>query len=66
MPEVPVPLRPHQKNGTEVTIGFGPHYLEAIPMLVAHMHECDTILLEEPQTTGFIEMLQGDVAVDTY
>lgn len=35
-------------------------------MLVAHMHECDTIILEEPQTPGFSEMLRGDVAVDTY
>ena len=66
MRKIPVTPRPHRKNGIKVTIGFGPHYLEAIPMLVAHMHGCDTILLEEPQTTGFIEMLRGDVAVDTY
>ncbi len=58
--------RPDRKNGTDVTIGFGPHYLEAIPMMIAHMHESDTIILEEPQTTGFVEMLRGDVAVDAY
>ena len=35
-------------------------------MMIAHMHESDTIILEEPQTTGFVEMLRGDVAVDAY
>jgi hypothetical protein len=66
MPEVLVPLRPHPKNGTEVIIGFGPHYLEAIPMLIAQMGESDTIILEEPQTPGFIEMLRGEIAVEAY
>lgn len=66
MPEIFATPCPHQKSGVEITIGFSPHYLEAIPMLVAHMHECDTILLEEPQTPGFSEMLRGVVAVDAY
>lgn len=61
-----MPLRPHQKNGTEVTIGFGPHYLEAIPMLIAQMRENKTIILEEPHTPGFTEMLRGEMAIDAY
>lgn len=35
-------------------------------MMIAHMHESDIIILEEPQTTGFVEMLRGEVAVDAY
>ncbi len=61
-----MPFRPHRKNGAEVTIGFGPHYLEAIPMLIARMRESETIILEEPQTAGFIEMLRGEMAVEAY
>lgn len=61
-----MPLRPLQKYGTEITIGFGPHYLEAIPMLLAQMRESDTIILEEPHTPGFTEMLRGEMAIDAY
>lgn len=35
-------------------------------MLVAHMRESDTIILEEPHTAGFIEMLRGEVAAEAY
>lgn len=35
-------------------------------MLIAQMHETETIILEEPKTTGFIEMLRGDVPVEAY
>lgn len=63
---MPVPLRPHRKNETKVTIGFAPHYLEAIPMLIAQMRESDTIILEEPQTPGFLEMLRGEMTVEAY
>jgi hypothetical protein len=66
MPKASLPLRPLRKNGTEITIGFGPHYLEAIPMLLAQMRESDTIILEEPHTPGFAEMLRGEMAIDAY
>jgi hypothetical protein len=66
MPEVPVPLRPHRRNKADVTIGFGPHYLEAIPSLIAQMRENDTIILEEPHTPGFTEMLREEMAIDAY
>ena len=35
-------------------------------MLIAHMHESETIILEEPQTAGFVEMLRGEMAVEVY
>jgi hypothetical protein len=66
MPKIPVNLHPHRKDRAEVTIGFGPHYLEAIPMLIAQMRESDTIILEEPHTPGFTEMLRGEMAIEAY
>lgn len=56
---------PPQKRA-DITVGFGPHYLEAIPALVAHMQAHETIVLEEPPTPGFRKMLRIRMAVDEY
>jgi hypothetical protein len=35
-------------------------------MLIAQMRESDTIILEEPHTPGFTEMLRGEMAIEAY
>jgi hypothetical protein len=57
---------PPPTTRADITLGFGPHYLEAIPPLVAHMQAHKTIVLEEPPTPGFRKMLRGRMAVDEY
>lgn len=51
---------------TLVTVAFGPHHLEAIPAMVAAMQTHETILLEEPPSPGFSDLLAGRLAIDDY
>lgn len=55
-----------QTNGAEVVLGFSPHYIEAVPGILAEMGKADTIVLEEPRTPEFPEMLSKNVSISEY
>ena len=61
-----VPLPEPAGGRAVVTVAFGPHHLEAIPAMVASMRTHETILLEEPPTPGFSDLLAGRLAIDDY
>ena len=61
-----VPLPEPAGGRTLVTVAFGPHHLEAIPAMVAAMRTHQTILLEEPPSPGFSDLLAGRLAIDDY
>ena len=60
------PLPEPAGGRTLVTVAFGPHHLEAIPAMVAAMRTHQTILLEEPPSPGFSDLLAGRLAIDDY
>ncbi|MBM9535713.1 hypothetical protein [Desulfobulbus alkaliphilus] len=66
MPDRQCKQGPSGRDGARIFIGFSPHYLEAIPLLLARMEACETIILEEPPTPEFNAMLRGDLAIETY
>jgi hypothetical protein len=51
---------------TKITIGFSTHRPEILPFAAEAMGRHDLILLEDPPTPGFAEMLQGDQSVGEY
>lgn len=66
------PLSKLQKNNSqqndkaEILLGFSPHYIEAIPGILDLMRSCQVIVLEEPQTPGFQDMLDQRLEIDAY
>jgi len=55
----------NQKCAT-ITIGFSTHRTEILPFAAKVMSDHQMILLEEPPTPGFAEMLQGRRTVEEY
>ena len=60
------PLPEPAGGRTLITVAFGPHHLEAIPAMVTAMRTHETILLEEPPTPGFTDLLAGRLDIDDY
>lgn len=59
----------HTKKGMPVkniTLGLSLHRPEMVPFLANWMQRSDALLLEEPTTEGFGQMLQGELAVADY
>ena len=48
------------------TVALSNHRTEIIPLAVAKMVRCETVVLEEPPEANFGAMLTGDVAIDDY
>ncbi len=51
---------------SRVCLGFTSYRLETIPFVRARMRQYQCIVLEEPHTPGFNEMLGGEMAIDSY
>jgi hypothetical protein len=49
-----------------ITLGLSLHRPEMVPFLANWMQHSDAVLLEEPTTEGFEQMLQGELAVADY
>jgi len=49
-----------------VTIGFSPHHAEVLPFARQHMAHHKTIVLEEPPSGHFIDMLEERISIDEY
>jgi hypothetical protein len=49
-----------------ITLGLSMHRPEMVPFLANWMQRSDAVLLEEPPTEGFEQMLQGEIAVADY
>lgn len=53
-------------SSSEITVAFSSHRLETIPRAAALMGNQDLIILEEPSTTGFWDMLNGEISISDY
>jgi len=49
-----------------ITIGFSTHRPETLPFAAEQMQRHEAILLEEPETPGFEQMLQGKLTIENY
>jgi hypothetical protein len=49
-----------------ITIGFSTHRPETLPFAAEQMQRHEAILLEEPTTAGFEQMLKGSLAIKNY
>ncbi|HYR02886.1 MAG TPA: hypothetical protein VES58_06040, partial [Syntrophobacteria bacterium] len=49
-----------------ITIGFSSHHVEALPFAREQMERHQTIILEEPPSPGFAQMLEGTMPLDDY
>ena len=49
-----------------ITIGFSSHHVEALPFIRPQMEEHQVIVLEEPPSPHFPEMLQGAISKENY
>jgi len=49
-----------------ITIGFSSHQVEAIPFIHRQMERHQVIVLEEPPSPHFSEMLNGSISIDDY
>jgi hypothetical protein len=51
---------------SKIWIGFTSYRSETLPFTEKQMKTCDAVVLEEPHTPGFQEMLQKELAIDEY
>jgi len=49
-----------------ITIGFSTHRPETLSFAAEHMQQHEAILLEEPETPGFEQLLKGEIAIEAY
>ncbi|NNF96015.1 MAG: hypothetical protein HKM94_03695, partial [Halobacteria archaeon] len=49
-----------------ITIGFSTHRPETLPVAAEQMQRHEAILLEEPETPGFEQMLKGNLSIENY
>jgi hypothetical protein len=49
-----------------ITVGFSSHHVEALPFAREQMERHQTIILEEPPTPGFGQLLEGTITLDDY
>lgn len=49
-----------------ITIGFSTHRPETLPFAAEQMQSHEAILLEEPETQGFEQMLKGNLSIENY
>jgi hypothetical protein len=49
-----------------ITIGFSSHHVEALPYSREQMERHQTIILEDPPSPGFTQMLEGTITLDDY
>lgn len=49
-----------------LTIGFSPHYIEALPFIRQQVARHNLIILEEPPSANFSMMLNGSLSVEDY
>jgi len=49
-----------------ITIGFSSHHVEALPYAREQMEHHETIILEEPPSPSFRQMLEGTTPLDDY
>ncbi|NNG14239.1 MAG: hypothetical protein HKM22_03690 [Gammaproteobacteria bacterium] len=49
-----------------ITIGFSSHRPETLPFVAEQMQSHEAILLEEPETPGFEQMLKGKLSIENY
>jgi hypothetical protein len=49
-----------------ITIGFSSHHAEALPFARYHMEQHQLIVLEDPPSPHFADMLRGRLSVDDY
>jgi hypothetical protein len=49
-----------------ITIGFSSHQVEALPFIHRQMERHQVIVLEEPPSSNFDEMLRGAISIDDY
>ena len=53
-------------KAASITLGFTVFRPETVPFAARAMHGHDLVVLEEPVTPGFEEMLKGELAIDEY
>jgi len=58
-------LQEHNSN-SRICLGYTSYRLEALPFVQNRMQQFECIVLEEPPTPGFDEMLKGEMEVDDY
>ncbi|MGE5310523.1 MAG: hypothetical protein ACM3MN_02150 [Nitrospirota bacterium] len=49
-----------------ITVGFSSHHVEALPFAREQMERHQTIILEEPPSPSFAQMLEGTMPLDDY
>jgi len=54
------------RDTCQVTLAYSTHRPETLPFAAAHMRRHEVIILEEPPTPGFTEMLEGILGIDEY
>jgi hypothetical protein len=50
----------------QISVAFANHRIETLPLAEAHMRAHEVVVLEEPPSPGFADMLAGRLAVDAY
>lgn len=53
-------------NLTRVWIGFTSYRPETLPFIEEYMGKCDAVILEEPHTPGFNEMIDNELPIEEY
>lgn len=53
-------------NSCAVTIGFSAHHLEALPLLRASVQKHEAVVLEEPPSPNFRQMLDQSLSIEDY
>jgi hypothetical protein len=56
----------HHPLSIMITIGFSSHHVEALPFARKQMERHQTIILEDPPSRGFTQMLEGTITLDDY
>ncbi len=51
---------------TKVLIGFTSYRPETLPFIEEYMGKCDAVILEEPHTPGFCEMIDNELPIEEY
>ena len=54
------------KEKKQITIGYSTHRMESIPFAAALMASHDIIILEDPPTPGFEDMLKSEITIEQY
>jgi hypothetical protein len=49
-----------------LTIGFSSHHAETLPFALRYMEQHQVIVLEEPPSLHFLDMLEGALSIDDY